>query len=119
MIQDFAIIIDTSIPSILDLFGFHHAVQTHLERAVQLWTALCSFKVDDQTDGAIDLLRKQPASRCFAICQEAINNAVLHSNASLVSVSITKSSDDGLTIQISDNGNFQPHPRKPSSGLDI
>lgn len=117
MIQGLRDIIDTSIPSILDLFGFHHAVQTHLERAVSYDSAM-QFKVDDQTDGAIDLLPETTRIAVFRICQEAINNAVLHSNASLVSVSITKSSNDGLTIQISDNGNFQPHPRKPSSGLE-
>ena len=117
MIQGLRDIIDTSIPSILDLFGFHHAVQTHLERAVSYDSAM-QFKVDDHTDGAIDLLPETTRIAVFRICQEAINNAVLHSNASLVSVSITKNPDDCLTIQVSDNGTFQQHPRKPSSGLE-
>ncbi|MDG4717851.1 MULTISPECIES: sensor histidine kinase [Rhodospirillales] len=117
MIQGLRDIIDTSIPSILDLFGFHHAVQTHLERAVS-YDSVMQFKVDDQTDGAIDLLPETTRIAVFRICQEAINNAVLHSNASLVSVSIAKSVDGCLTIKVSDNGNFQPHPRKPPSGLE-
>ncbi|MDG4717832.1 sensor histidine kinase [Thalassospira aquimaris] len=117
MIQGLRDIIDTSIPSILDLFGFHHAVQTHLERAIS-YDSVMQFKVDDQTDGAIDLLPETTRIAVFRICQEAINNAVLHSNASLVSVSVTKNPDDCLTIKISDNGNFQPHPRKPPSGLE-
>lgn len=117
MIQGLRDIIDTSIPSILDLFGFHHAVQTHLERAVSYDSAM-QFKVDDKTDGAIDLLPETTRIAVFRICQEAINNAVLHSNASLVSVLIAKSPDDCLTIKVSDNGNFQPNPRKPPSGLE-
>ncbi|NIY77725.1 sensor histidine kinase [Thalassospira sp. HF15] len=117
MIQGLRDIIDTSIPSILDLFGFHHAVQTHLERAVSYDSAM-QFKVDDETDGAIDLLPETTRIAVFRICQEAINNAVLHSNASLVSVLITKSPDDCLIIKVSDNGNFQTNPRKPPSGLE-
>ena len=117
MIQGLRDIIDTSIPSILDLFGFHHAIQTHLERAVS-YDSVMLFKVDDQTDGAIDLLPETTRIAVFRICQEAINNAVLHSNASHVSVSIDKSSDGCLTIKVSDNGHFRPQPRKPSSGLE-
>ncbi len=117
MIQGLRDIIDTSIPSILDLFGFHHAIQTHLERAVS-YDSVMQFKVDDQTDGAIDLLPETTRIAVFRICQEAINNAVLHSNASHVSVSIDKSSDGCLIIKVSDNGHFRPQPRKPSSGLE-
>lgn len=117
MIQGLRDIIDTSIPSILDLFGFHHAVQTHLERAVS-YDSTMQFKVNDATDGAIDLLPETTRIAIFRICQEAINNAVLHSNASLVSVQVTASPDNVLTIQISDNGKFRPQPMKPSSGLE-
>ncbi|MEQ8285281.1 hypothetical protein [Thalassospira sp.] len=117
MIQGLRDIIDTSIPSILDLFGFHHAVQTHLERAVS-YDSTMQFKVDDHTDGAIDSLPETTRIAVFRICQEAINNAVMHSNAALVSVSVTESPDGCLSIQISDDGQFQPQSRKPSSGLE-
>ncbi|MHC8493663.1 sensor histidine kinase [Thalassospira sp. SM2505] len=117
MIQGLRDIIDTSIPSILDLFGFHHAVQTHLERAVS-YDSTMQFRVDDHTDGAIDSLPETTRIAVFRICQEAINNAVRHSNANLVSVSVTENPAGCLNIRISDDGRFKPHPRKPSSGLE-
>ncbi|MEL7893572.1 sensor histidine kinase [Vreelandella neptunia] len=115
-IQDLRDIIDTSIPSILELFGFHHAVLTHLERAVSSESAV-RFDVDDLTDGAIDGLPETTRVAVFRICQEAINNAVRHSGAAYISVTACRDSGGYLIIQVADNGRFQQRESKPRSGL--
>lgn len=116
MIQDLRDIIDTSIPSILELFGFHHAVVTHLERAITSNSKM-HFEVDDLTDGAIDTLRDTTRIAVFRICQEAINNAVMHSNAENIAVIVKYDSENRLCVTISDDGEFRPHKQKPRGGL--
>jgi signal transduction histidine kinase len=116
MIQDLRGIIDTSIPSILELFGFHHAIVTHLERAISRESTM-QFSVDDHTDGAIDTLPETIRIAIFRICQEALNNAVLHSGADKISVIIRRDASEHLKIKIIDNGTFRPAPRGPSGGL--
>lgn len=115
-IQGLRDIIDTSIPSILELFGFHHAVITHLERAMCTESDVL-FVVDDLACGAIDVLPETTRIAVFRICQEAINNAVRHSGASYISVTVYRDSDDYLMIQIADNGRFQQRETKPRGGL--
>ncbi|MBX2830346.1 MAG: hypothetical protein KTR23_04070 [Rhodospirillales bacterium] len=117
MIQGLRDIIDTSIPSILELFGFHHAVLTHLERAVS-YDSTMQFDVEDCTEGAVDSLPETTRIAIFRICQEAINNAVLHSQAAHISVSVSEDHEGCLVIQIKDDGQFQSHQHKPCHGLD-
>ena len=116
MIQDLRDIIDTSIPTILELFGFQHAVLTHMERAVSCDDTQ-SFKVEDQTGGCVDALPDTTRIAVFRICQEAINNAVRHSGASYISALAFKNDDGDLTIEITDNGQFQVKTHKTGSGL--
>ncbi|MDP2699857.1 sensor histidine kinase [Thalassospira sp.] len=116
MIQDLRDIIDTSIPSILELFGFHHAVLTHLERAVSSESKM-QFNVEDHTGGAVDTLPETTRIAIFRICQEAINNAVLHSGAAQISVMVCHDAAEYLTIRISDDGRFRLRDPKPRSGL--
>lgn len=117
MIQDLRDIIDTSIPTILELFGFQHAVLTHMERAINRDDGP-DFKVEDQTDGYIDALPETTRIAIFRICQEAINNAVLHSAATYISALAFHDPEGDLTIQICDNGQFKLHDEKPKgSGL--
>tara|TARA_R110001583_G_scaffold194956_1_gene367846 strand:- start:7064 stop:8269 length:1206 start_codon:yes stop_codon:yes gene_type:complete len=116
MIQDLRDIIDTSIPSILELFGFHHAIVTHLERAVSHESAM-SFNVEDRTGGAVDTLPETIRIAIFRICQEATNNSVLHSGAAHISVLVCHDDTDSLKIRISDNGAFRLSDRKSRRGL--
>ncbi|OKH89090.1 ATP-binding protein [Thalassospira sp. TSL5-1] len=116
MIQDLRGIIDTSIPSILELFGFHHAIVTHLERAISPESPV-RFSVDDLTNGAVDALPETIRIAIFRICQEAINNAVLHSGAHHIGVGVNTDDQHNLTITIADNGTFNTARRKPGGGL--
>ncbi len=116
MIQDLRGIIDTSIPTILELFGFHHAIVTHLERAISPESPM-QFSVDDHTNGAVDALPETIRVAIFRICQEAINNAVLHSGAQHIAVTASNEDQHSLTITIADNGTFNTAHRKASGGL--
>ncbi len=100
-IQGLREIIDTSIPSLLELFGFQHAVRTHLERAVGTDQEI-DIDVRDLSDGLIDDLPQTKRIALFRIAQEAINNAVRHAQASSILVEIE--CRDGLHLSVRDDG---------------
>jgi len=100
-IQGLREIIDTSIPSLLELFGFQHAVRTHLERAVGTDQRI-EIDVFDQSGGLIDQLPQAKRIALFRIAQEAVNNAVRHAHANRIVVETE--CRDGLHLRISDNG---------------
>jgi signal transduction histidine kinase len=101
-IQDLRGIIDTAVPSVLDMFGFAHALRIHLERAVED-VGTTSLQVDDTTGGLIDRLDANTRISLFRIAQEAINNAGRHSRADRIGVTLT-CRDGVLTMIVADNG---------------
>ncbi|WP_428646451.1 ATP-binding protein [Roseibium sp.] len=101
-IQDLRGIIDTAVPSLLDMFGFAHALRIHLERAVEDVEAT-TLRVVDETGGLIDRLDSTTRISFFRIAQEAINNAARHSGADTISVALSLQKDV-LKMKISDNG---------------
>jgi signal transduction histidine kinase len=115
-IQGLRDIIDASSPSILELFGFQHAIHTHLERAISGGENII-FDVTDSTNGAMDKLPDATRTAVFRICQEAINNAVQHSGASCIHVTVSKDSKSRLTFVVNDDGAFQENAERPSGGL--
>lgn len=100
-IQGLRDIIDMSIPSILELFGFQHAIRTHLERAIQARSGT-RFEVHDRSNGKIDELSETHRTALFRIAQEAVNNAVKHAEATLIEVVIEE--DNGLRLTVRDDG---------------
>lgn len=102
-IDDLRRIIETAVPTLLDLFGFAHAVRVHLERAVG--TAPVRIDVEDTTDGAPDRLDPTTRTALFRIVQEAVNNAARHAGASQILVRIGRdAADAGLCVTVADNG---------------
>ncbi|WP_420583631.1 sensor histidine kinase [Ruegeria sp.] len=100
-IQGLREIIDTSIPSLLELFGFQHAVRTHLERAIGADQQI-DIDVRDLSHGLIDQLPQAKRIALFRIAQEAINNAVRHAQASRIDVEIE--CRNGLHLHVRDDG---------------
>ncbi len=108
-------IIDMAVPTLLDLFGFAHAVQVHLERACHDEATV--LEVQDQTQGLPDTLDTTVRSALFHITQEAINNATRHSGASRITVSVAQPTATTLTVTVSDNGCGIPASPNRRSGL--
>lgn len=115
-IQGLRDIIDASIPSLLELFGFQHAIRTHLERALG-GNNIITFEVNDVSDGGIDLLPDTTRIALFRIAQEAINNAVQHANPTKITVVIEDRGTFFLVVK--DDGDFDNNEalKKISGGL--
>ncbi|KKL96246.1 hypothetical protein LCGC14_1846410 [marine sediment metagenome] len=113
-IQDLRRIIDTAMPSLLDLFGFAHALRIHAERAVGQDSRI-ALSVLDLTGGAID--RADPTTRIalFRIAQEAINNAARHAGAQRIDVEVSDP-EGGLVLKIADDGCGIPDPEAMAAG---
>lgn len=101
-IQDLRHIIDTAVPSLLEMFGFAHALRIHLERAVTD-AEMMDLIVSDETDGQIDAIDPTTRIALFRIAQEAINNAARHAKADRICVTV-KLENAMLMLHISDNG---------------
>lgn len=101
-IDDLRRIIDMAVPTLLELFGFTHAVGVHLERALN--SDLIQTEVIDHTDNMPDRLNTMTRTALFRIVQEAINNAARHAEPSRISVKIEIDADDNLLLMIHDNG---------------
>jgi signal transduction histidine kinase len=120
-IADLRRIIDTAVPTILDLFGFAHALRIHLERAVED-VGSTALEIVDETEGLIDTLDPTIRIALFRIAQEAINNAARHSGADHISVTV-KCTKAGLLMKIKDNGQGLPrtgrkrHTSKATGGI--
>lgn len=106
-IHDLRRIIDEAVPSQLELFGFSHAVATHLQKAASADRACAgtlTTTVDNHTSVDIDAMCSTVRTAIYRITQEAINNAVSHSDASNITVSIGDGAAGALTICVRDNG---------------
>jgi signal transduction histidine kinase len=97
-VADLRRIIDTAVPSILEMFGFAHAVRVHLERA----GGSALVEVRDESRGALDALEPVARIALFRIVQEAINNAGRHARASRIDVRIA--AEPRLRITVADDG---------------
>lgn len=115
IIDDLRRIIDTAVPTLLDLFGFDHAVRVHLERAVG--AADVAISVEDNTDGAPDRLDPTVRTALFRIVQEAINNAARHSGAGSIRLLIDREEPGQLVVTIRDDGCGIPNEPGRQSGL--
>ncbi len=99
-VADLRRIIDTAVPSILEMFGFAHAVRVHLERASG--GADIQIEVNDDSHGAPDQLDPVARIAVFRIVQEAINNACRHARPSRIDVRIARA--PRLRVTVADDG---------------
>lgn len=114
-IGDLRRIIDTAVPTLLELFGFVHAVRVHLERAVGMEPV--EIDVVDETGGAPDRLDPNVRTALFRISQEAINNAARHSGARRIEVRVEPLGRSGLVMTVRDDGRGIPSQLQRKSGL--
>ncbi|WP_336058100.1 GAF domain-containing sensor histidine kinase [Nitratireductor sp. CH_MIT9313-5] len=114
-IQDLRQIIDTAVPTLLQMFGFVHALRIHLERAVGDEGEV-EIAVHDETHGLIDRLDATTRIALFRIAQEAINNAARHSGGDRIEVLVAPHGK-GLKLSIRDNGVPRFEDTKAAGGL--
>ncbi|MFY8100468.1 MAG: sensor histidine kinase, partial [Allorhizobium sp.] len=101
--QNLREIIEEAKPAVLQLFGFAHAIENHLDRAVRDQGAALSWRLIDETEGAIDLVDQTVRIALFRITQEAINNAVRHAHAASLDVRL-RASGTAVIIEVTDDG---------------
>jgi signal transduction histidine kinase len=115
-IDDLRQIIDTAVPTLLQLFGFNHALRIHLERATSSQNIESS--ITDRTDNLIDGFDSTTRTALYRIAQEAVNNAVRHAKAKRIEVVIETDLRRNLILTVRDNGiGFDIRRDKLPSGL--
>lgn len=116
--HDLRQIIETAKPSVLHLFGFAHAVEDHLDRAIRDSGQAVRGSLRDGTDGLIDRLDPSVGTALFRITQEAINNAVNHAHASKVHVDLMRVRGQVAIIVEDDGVGFPRSKLRGGSGID-
>ncbi|MDO5642020.1 MAG: sensor histidine kinase [Paracoccus sp. (in: a-proteobacteria)] len=96
-------VIDEAVPTILEMFGFAHALRVHMERAAVSGEAI-DLRGDDEA--VIDRLDPVVRIALFRIAQEAINNACRHAGARRVELRIIAGAR--LRMIIADDGRGMP-----------
>jgi len=101
--HDLRQIIEQARPSVLQLFGLVEAIETQIERSVRDSGITFDWHLVDDTDGACNRLPQTVSLAIFRIAQEAINNAIRHSDGDRLDVHLTKDAHH-LVLEIRDNG---------------
>jgi signal transduction histidine kinase len=116
--QDLRQIIEQARPSVLQLFGLVDAIENHLDRSIRDSGLSTTWGLYDESDGESGRLSANVAITLFRIAQEAINNAVRHSQAARITVAFSLDNDT-LALEIADNGIGMGKTAKPGgNGLD-
>ena len=101
--HDLRQIIEQAKPSLLQLFGFAHAVEHHLDRAIRDCGQRIAGGLTDASNGAIDALDPTVSIALFRIAQESINNAVNHAEAGRIAVHLAATPTQ-VSLTVSDDG---------------
>jgi signal transduction histidine kinase len=101
--QDLRLIIEQAKPSLLLLFGFAHAVEHHLDRAIRDSGQDIGWTLDDDSGGAFDGLEPTISIALYRIAQEAINNAVNHAEAGRIAVRLA-ATPMRISLAVRDDG---------------
>lgn len=102
-IDDLRQIIEQAKPSVLQLFGFTHAIEHHLSRSIRDAGQAVDWTLTDESDGAFDRLAPNVSIALFRIAQEAVNNAVAHAEARRIAVSLGAGRDQ-VSLVVGDDG---------------
>lgn len=102
-LRELRVIIDNAKPSVLQFFGFGQAVEALLERSVSSAPEPLHYTLHDDGQAGLDELPPNVLVSLYRIVQEAINNAVRHSHARDIGVTIERVEGTSRII-IEDNG---------------
>lgn len=116
-IRELRVIIDNAKPSVLQFFGFGQAVETLLERSVGSAPAPLTYELIDDSAGRLDALPPNMVVAVYRIVQEAINNAIVHANASRIMLNL-RDAEGRIQLIIEDDGlGLSMVPRRRTGGL--
>ncbi len=89
------------VPTVLETQGLAGAVEVLAERNQEVFGVHCQVVIED--GGGLDELSQEKAVQLYRITQEALNNAVKHSDADSISVSV-KGQPECVELVIEDDG---------------
>lgn len=116
--QDLRQIIEQAKPSVLQLFGFAHAVENQLERSVRDSGQPIRWSLTDDSAGAFDRLDQKVQVALFRILQEAVNNAVQHAEPTCIAVRLMAQSGSAALSVVDDGRGLSGRNARPGSGID-
>ncbi|MEM9104261.1 MAG: GAF domain-containing protein [Pseudomonadota bacterium] len=96
-------IIENAKPGILELFGLQQAIESQLEKAVAGAGRPIDTTLEDATDSILDHGSDTIRTAVFRIVQEALTNAVKHSQCRSIAVSLQPDRDD-IVVEICNDG---------------
>jgi signal transduction histidine kinase len=105
--QELRDIIEQVTPSVLQLFGFAEAAENHLDRAIRESGAAMAARLIDDSGGWIDQLDHTVRIAVFRIVQEAINNAVRHSQGGRIDLRLSQARGR-IVVEVTDDGRGRP-----------
>ncbi|WP_439505606.1 tetratricopeptide repeat-containing sensor histidine kinase [Sediminibacterium sp.] len=101
-------------PNALLLKGLVNAVQEFIGQINQH-----SLKINLATEGLKDGIPTHIEAVLYRVIQESVQNVIKHANASVLDISISKSTD-GIDVMIEDNGiGFNINELTPSNGIGL
>jgi two-component system, NarL family, sensor kinase len=98
-------------PPALDHGGLLSALQQHAELSADIDEPTCPA-VTFEVSGDLSILPAAVEVAAYRIAQEGISNATKHAGAQRITVSMTRT-DNGLTVEIEDDGNGVAADRNP------
>jgi len=116
-LQELRRIVEDMKPGVLELFGFHEAVDALLARSTEGARPAVSAHIEDTSEGAPDRLPEPIRTALYRIVQEAVNNAVRHSAARHIRVHIA-AEQDRIRVSITDDGCGARRPQARSGGIN-
>jgi PAS domain S-box-containing protein len=102
------------VPIEIDVDNFNTALQNLAKEIEQQ----CRVQIQLELDEVSDLNNNNTVMHLYRVAQEAINNAVKHANANLISVTLKINGDQG-ELRIADNGRGMPSTPEPGDGLGL
>jgi len=86
-------------PVQIDAQGLRSALEELVETTSQQQQIHCQF----QCDGSVEFADNTTSTQLYRIAQESLNNALRHSHASQIEISLSQQNNQ-VTLEISDNG---------------
>lgn len=96
-------IVENMKPGVLQMFGFSEAVDAHLQRCQKHMRRKIAMQVQDLSGGQMDSLQDTVRTAMFRIVQEAVNNALKHTECDSIDVRIAQVDGD-MVVTIDDSG---------------